>query len=309
VIRAPVIILGAPRSGTTLLFETLARSSHLWSLGDESHDVFEGPYHPRLRGWESNVLTAADLDPRTAAQVCRAFERHAQPGTVRRLKQDRRDAREHGGAPGRLAYRLARLAAAWQRAVHTSIRLLEKTPKNCLRIPFLRALFPDASFVVLRRDGRATISSLIDCWRAGGRYGTYRLPEPVRIPGREDAGWCFLLPPGWRRLLGAPLEEVCAAQWLAAVEAIGAELPALRAAGRVHEVAYEELVARPREVLEGLLAFLGLPLEPELLPGRGLRVVNALTPPDPAKWRRNAAAIARILPRITEAQHALGYEA
>src|SRR5262249_57173182 len=91
VIRDPVIVLGAPRSGTSMLFETLARSSQLWSLTDESHEVLEGPYHPRLRGWESNVLAATDLDPTTADRLRLEFEVHAQPGTLRRAKQDRRD--------------------------------------------------------------------------------------------------------------------------------------------------------------------------------------------------------------------------
>src|SRR5262249_59289783 len=91
VIRDPVIVLGAPRSGTSMLFETLARSSRLWSLTDESHEVLEGPYHPRLRGWESNALRAGDLDPTTAARLREEFERRAQPGTLRRAKQDRRD--------------------------------------------------------------------------------------------------------------------------------------------------------------------------------------------------------------------------
>jgi hypothetical protein len=200
-----------------MLFEVLARSDRFWSLGDESHEVLEGPFHPRLRGWESNALAAADLDAATAAALVGEFERRAQPGRLRRAKQDRRR-QGHGGALARLGYALVRLqsGAAQLRAGH-AIRLLEKTPKNCLRIPFLQALFPDARFVFLRRDGRPTVSSLIDAWRAGGRYVTYHLPTPVHIAGRVGDEWCFLLPRGWRALAGAPLEEVCATQWLAAV--------------------------------------------------------------------------------------------
>src|SRR5262249_6051022 len=73
---------------------------------------------------------------------------------------------------------------------------------NCLRIPFLRALFPDARFVFLRRDGRATISSLIEGWRAGSRYETYRLPAPLPIAGTKGrAGASSCRPAGvtWRR--------------------------------------------------------------------------------------------------------------
>ena len=41
-ISRPVIILSPPRSGSTLLFEALARSPDLWTIGGESHAVFEG---------------------------------------------------------------------------------------------------------------------------------------------------------------------------------------------------------------------------------------------------------------------------
>jgi len=305
VIRDPIIVLGAPRSGTSMLFETLARSSQLWSLTDESHEVLEGPYHPRLRGWESNVLAATDLDPTTADRLRLEFEVHAQPGTLRRAKQDRRDS----GRRRRLNYALVRFMAAVRRRRAGPVRLLEKTPKNCLRIPFLRALFPDARFVFLRRDGRATISSLIEGWQAGERYESYRLPEPLHIAGHEGQGWCFLLPPGWRNLAHASLEEVCAAQWLTSSEAVLAALDALRAERRVYELAYEDLVARPRESLVPLLEFLGIPFEPAILAGREqLRLVNVVSPPETEKWRRrNGAAIDRILPRIAAAQRALGY--
>ena len=37
----PVIILAAPRSGSTLLFETLAESPDAWTIGGESHQIIE----------------------------------------------------------------------------------------------------------------------------------------------------------------------------------------------------------------------------------------------------------------------------
>ena len=38
----PVFILAAPRSGSTLLFETLAHSTTLWTIGGEGHEIIEG---------------------------------------------------------------------------------------------------------------------------------------------------------------------------------------------------------------------------------------------------------------------------
>ena len=48
-----------------------------------------------------------------------------------------------------------------------TVRMLEKTPKNSLRIPFLRAVFPQARFIYLYRDVRQTLASMIEAWKSG----------------------------------------------------------------------------------------------------------------------------------------------
>ena len=310
-IRDPVFVLGAPRSATTLLFHTLARSSGLWSLGMESQAVFEGPYHPSLLGWRSNALGAEDLTPENGERIRAGFLRRVQPGPVWRRRDARREKRPGSRGPAaRIAYAAARARAAAIRRFGT-VRLLEKTPDNCLRVPFLRALFPDAKFLFLRRDGRNNVSALIDGWRLEGQFESYDLPVPVGIPGYAGRRWCFHLPPGWRGLTTEPLEVVCAEQWKSCMEAVLAELPSLRAAGAVCELSYEELTRAPRTTLTRVLGFLGLPVEDAVVPREDrLPVVNARTPPDPEKWRKtNGPAIERILPRIAGVQAALGYPA
>ena len=46
-------------------------------------------------------------------------------------------------------------------AAGEATHVLEKTPSNAMRIPFLNALFPDCHFVHVLRDGRHTAASLI----------------------------------------------------------------------------------------------------------------------------------------------------
>ena len=94
-----------------------------------------------------------------------------------------------------------------------SVRLLEKTPKNALRVPFLLEVFPDAQFIFLQREPRANLSSMMQAWRAKG-WVTYR-----QLPGWPGP-WSLLLPPGYERLQGRPLEEVVAFQWRVANETI-----------------------------------------------------------------------------------------
>lgn len=46
--------------------------------------------------------------------------------------------------------------------------LLEKTPANCLRLPFIREVFPEARFIHLTRDGRAVVRSAMKEWCGQG---------------------------------------------------------------------------------------------------------------------------------------------
>src|SRR3990170_696119 len=55
-------------------------------------------------------------------------------------------------------------------------RFVEKTPRNCFRIPYLLGLFPDAYIIYLKRDGRDTVNSLMREWRSP-RHRTYPLPR------------------------------------------------------------------------------------------------------------------------------------
>jgi uncharacterized protein (TIGR03032 family) len=246
----PVFIVCPPRSGSSLLFETLQRSPGLATIGGESHHVIEGisALAPAAHDWESNRLDAGDASDGAVAHLKDRF--------VARLRD--RDGRQSTGPT----------------------RLLEKTPKNALRVPFLAHAFPDARFVYLYRDPRETVSSMLDAWRSG-RFVTY--PE---LPGWEGAPWSLLLTPGWRDLAGRPLGEVVARQWAATVDILLDDLGALDP-DRWCVASYDRLVAEPRSEIERLCAFLGVGWDDELtepLPDSR----HTLDSPHPGKWRRNA---------------------
>lgn len=46
--------------------------------------------------------------------------------------------------------------------------LLEKTPANCMRLPFVREVFPEAKYIHLIRDGRSVVRSAMKEWRGQG---------------------------------------------------------------------------------------------------------------------------------------------
>jgi hypothetical protein len=190
-------------------------------------------------------------------------------------------------------------------------RFVDKTPANCLRVPYLEALFPGATFVFLRRRGADNVSSLMEGWRARPRFVRYRLPEP--LTGLEELDgdfWSFVLVPGWRALRTASLEEICAHQY---VECNRAVLEARTSSTATWiDLAYEDLVASPGEELRRVYGALGLSFNAaiEQLAGElaSRHSATTLTAPQWEKWRaRNEAAIERVSPQLADMERRLGY--
>ncbi|NMF87368.1 sulfotransferase family protein [Aromatoleum petrolei] len=209
-----------------------------------------------------------------------------------------------------LAYFYARLGAG---------PVLDKTCINTLRVPYLHALFPQAKFIFIQRDGRDNVSSMIDGWRLGrvdGGFGLERnfgpSPEPVAINGGEFHEWHFFIPPGWRKYNTASLEKVCAWQW---VTANRLALDASRAIPPAQwiRLRYEDLFERPVEMFREAFARLDIPFDERMrarcasLAGRPTSIVKGA--PSPQKWKEhNPEAIERILPLIAPLMREMGYD-
>lgn len=264
----PVFLMGAPRSCSTLLFETLSRSAHLWSIGDESHQLIEQfPALNPLAEADSNRVTAEVLAGEAGETLGRGL-REAFAAQLRNRDGD-------GPAPG------------------ASVRLLEKTPKNALRVPFLEALFPDALYIHLVRDPKDNLSSIMDAWRSR-RFVTYPSLATVNGP------WSLLLPPGWREQLGNSLAEVAAFQWQAAHRHLLDDLAAIPRERRC-TVNAAELLQDPRTLMDKLCGFIGIPIDERFAEelARPLPMsVHTLSPPQQDKWRRNGGSLLRVWPQI-----------
>lgn len=267
----PILVIGAPRSGTTMLLQGLLRSGQLRSVQSEGHILWDEFHDIRDRGWDSDGLGAEDLTEREREYVYTA---------IRLLVRGR--------------------------------RFVDKTPPNCLRIPYLDALFPDATYVFLRRRGADNVNSLIEAWRARPRFVKYHLPQPLTGLGELSGDrWSLALIPGWRELTAASLEEICAHQYVACNEAVLDARSAIDPARWV-DVSYEDLVEQPVAVLGGIYESLDLPFTPEAeryasgLAGNLAK--TTLTAPRPEKWReQNPDAIERILPLLAPVEQRLGY--
>ena len=183
-------------------------------------------------------------------------------------------------APGALRGRAARPRR--RPTVPVAVRLLEKTPKNALRVPFLAAVFPDARFVYLYRDPRETGQQ--HARRAGGR-GVRHLPD---LPGWRRAAVVAAAHPRLARALGP-------ARWPRSSPRSGR--PHRGAARRprgarprpvVRGISYDDLVADPSAEIA---AALRVPRPRVGRRPRGTAAATRATPstsPHPEKWRRNA---------------------
>lgn len=153
-------------------------------------------------------------------------------------------------------------------------RICDKTPRNCLRISFIQAVFPDAKIIMLLRDGRSVINST-----------KKELNRPKNVPWKEAYSrlkeipvweWSVFLPritSRLKRMVGIPLdywgarppgwqewvnqysrEALLAKQWSETMEiaiAEGRKLPE----ENYLEIRYEDLVSSPQDKIQEIANF------------------------------------------------------
>ena len=272
VFEKPIFIVSAPRAGSSLLFETLAQFPNLWTIGDESHEIIEGvsALHPSVRKFSSNCLDESDLTPEISMTLRKRFTQQLQNRegvSYVHLTEDERP---------------------------TKIRFLEKTPKNALRVPFLKALFPDALFIYLYREAKENISSLLEGWRSQ-RFVSYK-----SLPGWNHRQWSFLLVPGWSSLQESSLVEIAAYQWKMANSYLIEDLKTLPASSWCL-VNYRDLVEQPQKTITDIAQFAQLHLDQhiEQMLSQPLPIAQrTLSAPSSEKWRKHERELATVLPNL-----------
>jgi uncharacterized protein (TIGR03032 family) len=238
-IERPVFTVAPPRSGGQALFGALSRAPGAFAArGEDGTGPLEGIFElePANRDWDSNRLTATDVEPRVVEEL------------RSRLKASLTDA--DGNRPGVDA---------------SGLRWVDATPRNALRVPFLARIAPDATFVYIYRDPAETLPSMLEAWESGSAV-TY-----PGLPGWTGPPWSLLLVPGWRDLAGRELPEIVTEQWLRTSEAVLDDLDAL-APERWCVVDWKALLNDPKHELERVCAFAGLEASDDVtLPMRSLR--------------------------------------
>lgn len=201
-------------------------------------------------------------------------------------------------------------------------RLCEKTPSNCLRIPFLHSVFPEAKIVFIYRDGRAVLRSTQEMKKTGAEWYRIRdrlneftlseapaylsrLPLLVRkIFGRPVTYW-GPRPPGWQVWLKNDAPHILAAkQWAHTIMRAWTDLEDV-CADQVLRIKYERLVHEPEPVVEELCRFTGLK-DPRPVRNYLLQTAN---PRASFTWRKslNPQLLAEIRPILEPVLFKLGY--
>ena len=157
--------------------------------------------------------------------------------------------------------------------------LIEKTVASTLRVPFVDAMFPDARYVHLIRDGREVTESAMRQWQASPDWSA--LLQKVRDIPIQNLGYVGWF--GWNFVKGrfagrkggkvwgprfpgidamaeqGSLARVCAQQWLESFKRASSDLPNIaNAHSRVFTIRYEDLI-RDDAALSKLVDQLGLP--------------------------------------------------
>lgn len=203
--------------------------------------------------------------------------------------------------------------------------VLEKTPKNILKIPFVRAIFPEATFLFMVRNPFSFISSVEYKWqRPVSGVGIVRRLKATPLSQLHYHGRNYLVQIYNKRILRrkylsvwgprykgiqedlrtTDMLTVIARQW-AVCSRKAEEALAQFEGGRVLRLRYEDFVEDPIPHLERICSHCGFEMTDTIV-----RAANELVKTDRlVKWQRfDPRDLARILPEISDEMKRHGYE-
>jgi hypothetical protein len=229
----PILIIGAPGSGTTLLYQTLCSHRDLAYI---THNMLRAGIlrHGRLLGDRRKALfilqNLIHRDPTSNLPLGDAFW-IKYFGDYNYMTEN--DCTEEMAAYFRK--KVLQVQNLWGRS-----RFVDKTLQNCFRVRLLNSIFPDAKFIHIIRDGRAVAFSILN---------------KIEIAGDPNR----LFHVGFKEILGDKYQSQRSELYnfgLAWQEFVrkGREASAF-AQSRYYEVRYENVITEPYNELRNIVDF------------------------------------------------------
>ena len=208
---------------------------------------------------------------------------------------------------------------------HGNCIVLEKSPHNILRIPYVKAIFPEATFLYMVRDPFSFISSVELKWQRTvtptgalrrlketpisqvhhyvGKYSKQLYYKRV-LRRKYLAAWGPRYRGMHEDLRTLDMFTVISRQWSEASKKAEEDL-ALFDPGEVLRLRYEDFVADPVADLERICAHCGLEMTPDMVKAATETVKSDRT----QKWRRfDPQDLARMIPELSGEMQRHGYE-
>lgn len=158
----------------------------------------------------------------------------------------------------------------------SSARIIEKTCANSLRVPFLDALFPDAKYIFITRNGFDVIPSAMIRWKAPVELGylwkkvkyvpvqdvplylvrfvSNRIKKVISKDGAV-ASWGPIYSGMKDDVINRSLVEVCAKQWKICMDTSEGDLSKL-SSEKVFKINYDDFVNQPESELKELIEWM-----------------------------------------------------
>ncbi len=203
-------------------------------------------------------------------------------------------------------------------------RLVEKTPSNCLRIPFIHAVYPEARILLVVRDGRSVFRSTSEILQKGvstnriiqrakqtpiwewPAYAQQAASTITRKITRKPLRYWGPRPPDWKSWLNEQNKHIILAkQWSATITCAMDDAEKLGPSA-VHIFHYEDLMENPKQVFEKIIDFIDLDHADDLIE----TVDKTADPQRMNKWRNeiDPAILECVRPIMEPTLNRLGYQ-
>jgi hypothetical protein len=254
-IEKPIFIVGCHRSGTTILYETLAQHPDLVYFTNASDllpriPILSNQLMGRMAGkvtaeTERFVKDGLKITYRTPSEGVRIWERYVTNSADYCLD-------ETYDNPQMEQY--VRATIRKHLNYFKGKRFVNKNPDNSVRMRYLNKLFPDAYFIHIVRDGRAVCNSLLKFREAAAdffgpehRYAT----SGVKVKAWSD------IEKTWKT---DPVTSI-GLLWQEVMETVERDRQFIDA-HRFLEFRYEDFLAQPLDYLQKIIHFCELPWTP-----------------------------------------------